>query len=150
MKCSSRLRERVVDGHRIRFDHDTSVRMGGIRQHGTTPELAVRRVATELGLRYRVANRDLPGSPDLANRTRKWAIFVHGCYWHRHAGCRRATMPKRNADFWLAKFDANVLRDARARAALRREGFRVVTVWECQATDDNKLRKRLMALVDGL
>jgi DNA mismatch endonuclease (patch repair protein) len=94
---------REVDGHLLVFDSATSERMGGIRQQGTTPELAVRRALTQLGLRYRVHNRDLPGSPDIAHRGAKWAIFVHGCYWHRHDGCRRSTTPKRNTEFWLAK-----------------------------------------------
>jgi DNA mismatch endonuclease (patch repair protein) len=125
--------EKVVDGHRIVFDEETSTRMGGIRQEGTKPELIVRRALAAQGLRYRTSNRDLPGSPDLANRTGRWAVFVHGCYWHRHRGCRRATTPKRNTDFWVAKFEANVARDARATSALEELGYRVLTVWECEA-----------------
>ena len=78
---------------RIRCSRDTSARMGNIRQRGTEPELAVRAMLTALGVRYRTGNRDLPGSPDLANRGRHWAIFVHGCFWHAHPGCVKATMP---------------------------------------------------------
>src|SRR5262245_18976846 len=95
-----------------------SGRMARSRQSGTTPELVVRQIATSAGLSYRLRNRDLPGSPDLANRSNKWAVFVHGCFWHRHAGCRRATMPKRNPSFWSAKFVANVQRDRLAVARL--------------------------------
>ena len=113
-------------------DPSTSARLGRIRPADTKPELAVRRILTELGHRYRVRNRDLPGSPDIANRSRKWAVFVHGCFWHRHAGCGRATTPKRNAEFWIEKFETNRRRDRRVRAALRRMGFVVVTVWECE------------------
>jgi len=139
-------RVRVVDGHRITFDAKTSARMAGVRRAGTAPELAVRAALRALGLHYRVENRDLPGSPDVANRIHRWAVFVHGCYWHRHAGCRRATTPKRNAAFWCAKFDANVARDARARAALRRLRFRVVTIWECQTSSARNLANRLRPL----
>ena len=114
------------------LDPSTSERMGGIRQKGTAAELAVRRIATSLGLHYRISNRDLPGSPDLANRSRKWAIFVHGCFWHRHAGCSRTTTPRRNRAFWVAKFEANIARDARVQSELRDLGYRVVVLWECE------------------
>lgn len=130
----------------LEVDSDTSVRLGRIRQHGTAAELLVRRAVSVLGLRYRVSNRDLPGSPDLANRAHRWAIFVHGCFWHRHRGCIRTTTPKRNRAFWLAKFDANVARDRRARRALVRQGFTVIVVWECEAEDSRMLAKRLQRL----
>ena len=123
--------ERVIDGQRIWTDEATSARLGRIPQTGTKPELAVRRLVYSLGHRYRVANRDLPGSPDIANRSRRWAIFVHGCYWHRHPGCARATTPTRNRDFWLSKFDRNTERDREAISSLERVGFRVLVVWEC-------------------
>ena len=97
----------------------------------------------ELGHRYRVRNRDLPGSPDVANRSRRWAVFVHGCYWHRH-GCKATTTPKRNRAFWEAKFARNVERDAESAAALRKLGFTVVVVWECETKGDlAALRERL-------
>ncbi len=137
---------REVDGHLIVFDSATSQRMGGIRQKGTSPELAVRKQLTELGCRYRVNNRDLPGSPDIANRSRKWAVFVHGCYWHRHEGCKKATTPKRNRDFWVAKFEANVARDRRAVRELRGMGYLVVTVWECETVQSAVLRRKLRAV----
>jgi len=99
----------------------------------------VRRILYSLGHRYRVQNRNLPGSPDIANRSRRWAIFVHGCYWHRHAGCKKATTPKRNSEFWKAKFERNVQRDASAVRELEAMGFRVVTVWECETADFDEL-----------
>lgn len=123
---------RVIDGRRVVTDRATSERMAGIRQKDTAPEFAVRRALAAHGLRFRTHNRDLPGSPDVANRNRKWAVFVHGCYWHRHAGCSKATTPKRNRDFWISKFEANVARDARARAELESLGFDVLVVWECE------------------
>ena len=125
-----RRRERIVT------DAATSRRMADVRQKDTTPELAVRQALTMLGLRYRVRNRDLPGSPDIANRSRRWAVFVHGCFWHRHPGCVRTTTPKRNRVFWIRKFEANVARDARAVAELQKRGFRVITIWECETEVD--------------
>lgn len=127
-------------------DAATSARLAGIRQHGTAAELAVRRVATALGLRYRVRNRDLPGSPDLANRSRHWAVFVHGCYWHAHLGCARATVPKRNRAFWEAKFAANRARDARSVAALANKGYHIVTLWECELDDPRRVAAALRPL----
>jgi DNA mismatch endonuclease, patch repair protein len=99
-----------------------------------------------MGHRFRVHNRGLPGSPDIANRSRKWVVFVHGCFWHRHAGCSRATTPRRNRDFWLAKFDANLARDERSVKALRLRGWKVVTIWECEVSTARGRRKmRLIA-----
>jgi DNA mismatch endonuclease (patch repair protein) len=127
-------------------DAATSLRMALVRQRGTAAELAVRRALRELGHRYRVRNRDLPGSPDAANRTRRWAVFVHGCFWHRHDGCVKTTTPKRNRPFWEAKFDANQKRDRRAVLALRRLGFAVVIVWECEAEQSTLLIRKLRKL----
>jgi DNA mismatch endonuclease (patch repair protein) len=117
--------------------------MGKVRQHGTSAELSVYRAARAIGLRVTRKNRDLPGSPDLANRKRKLAIFVHGCYWHRHHGCSRSTTPKSNEAFWRAKFDRNVERDAVALAELKVLGFRAVVIWECEANDILEISRRL-------
>ncbi|MBL8115360.1 MAG: DNA mismatch endonuclease Vsr [Acidobacteria bacterium] len=106
--------------------------MAGIRQKDTSAERLVRKILSSLGLSFRVRNRDLPGSPDVANRSRAWAVFVHGCFWHRHAACPRSSTPKRNRAFWEEKFRQNVARDRRAQAALRKAGYRVVIVWECE------------------
>jgi DNA mismatch endonuclease, patch repair protein len=116
----------------LETDAETSGRMALMPQRDTKPELWVRSAVHAMGRRFRVENRDLPGSPDLANRNGRWAIFVHGCYWHAHPGCPRATVPKRNRDFWLAKFDANRARDARAEEELWHRGFRVLVLWECE------------------
>lgn len=114
------------------LDPDTSRRLSKIRQRNTSAEILVRQLLHRLGFRFRVGGRGLPGSPDVTNRSRRWAVFVHGCYWHAHAGCRRATVPKRNRDFWLAKFAANRARDRRALTALRRAGWVALVVWECE------------------
>lgn len=121
------------------------------KQRDTRPELAVRRMVRELGHRYRLGNRDLPGSPDLANRSRRWVIFVHGCYWHSHQGCPRATVPKRNREFWLAKFAANRERDQRNENRLRELGYTVIVVWECELRNEpeaviERLRAQLPAM----
>lgn len=117
--------------------------MAGIKQKDTAAELAVRRELTTLGHRYRVRNRDLPGSPDIANRARLWAVFVHGCFWHRHAGCSRTTTPTRNRWFWEQKFATNVARDRRAVRDLKRRGFGVLIVWECETRQPHKLHRRI-------
>lgn len=121
-----------------------------VRQKGTSAELAVAAALRELGVAYRLNVKSLPGSPDFANRKRKWAVFVHGCYWHHHTGCKRATVPKTNEAFWRGKFADNRARDARAILALRRVGFRVAVVWECEALGSGEgLRRRLKAVVDA-
>lgn len=113
-------------------DAATSRRMAGQRQKGTKIEESVGEVLRLQGLRYRKNVRSLPGSPDFANKSRRWAIFVNGCFWHHHTDCRKATIPKTNPDFWTAKFEANRRRDARAVCELRKQGYAVVIIWECE------------------
>lgn len=125
-------------------DAVTSARLGRIRQSDTSAEQIVRRLLYAHGFRFRVRNRDLPGSPDVANRRAQWVVFVHGCFWHSHTGCVRATVPKRNREFWVAKFEANKARDRRAITALRRLGYTVVVVWECETARSSSLEKRLL------
>lgn len=130
-------------------DRATAERLGCIRQRDTEPERRVRAVLRSLGLHYRCSNRDLPGSPDIANRKLRWAVFVHGCFWHRHASCPRATTPKHNRSFWLAKFAANERRDERVCRALRKLGYAVVVIWECEAGDANRVRSKAASLPGG-
>jgi DNA mismatch endonuclease (patch repair protein) len=132
------LRAREREGRLLWVDEETSARMGLVRQKGTRPELMVRRLLAGLGHRYRLTNRDLPGSPDIANRQKAWAIFVHGCFWHRH-GCKATTTPTRNREFWEAKFERNVARDRRSIEALQRAGYDVIVIWECQTKQGNEL-----------
>lgn len=139
----SRRRLSAAGSHGWVTDRATSARLSRQKQSGTTPELAVRTLVREAGARYRISNRDLPGSPDLANRRRRWAIFVHGCFWHAHEGCVRATLPKRNRTVWRAKFQANRRRDALKRSALVELGYRVCVLWECEVCRPGLVRARL-------
>lgn len=116
----------------LQTDPATSARMAGVRQTGTRIESLVGAVLRDAGVGYRRNVRSLSGSPDFANKSRRWAIFVNGCYWHHHTACKKATTPKRNADFWIDKFRTNRARDARTIRKLRREGYRVAIVWECE------------------
>lgn len=122
-----------------------STRMGGIRRKGTAPELAVRRAASNLGLRYRLVNRDLEGSPDLANRKNHWAIFVNGCFWHGHR-CARSSVPTRNRAFWVAKIRVNRERDDRVMRRLKRRGYRILVIWECETRNASAIERSLRKL----
>lgn len=121
----------------------TSSRMKRIRRAGTGPELAVRVALRELGVRYRTCVQGMPGTPDLVNRRAGWAIFVHGCFWHDHRGCKLFTVPKTNTSFWREKVAANRARDALKAREVRRLGLRVLTVWQCETRDTRKLKRRL-------
>jgi DNA mismatch endonuclease (patch repair protein) len=117
--------------------------MASIRARDTKPELQVRRYLHARGLRFRLVRKDLPGKPDLVLPRWQAAIFVHGCFWHGHAGCRYATVPKTRTVFWQSKIAANAARDARSVDALLALGWRVIVVWECALRDarDSKLRE---------
>lgn len=125
--------------------------MRAVRQSDTTAELMVRKRLTAMGLRYRIRNRDLPGSPDIANRTKKWAVFVHGCFWHGHEKCPKtkggsgARIPRTRSQFWSAKIQANQCRDRCVQRKLRALGYRVLVVWECQIFNTFSLERRLAA-----
>lgn len=106
--------------------------MARIKGTNTKPEIHVRRVAHAMGLRFRLHRKDLPGRPDLVFPRYRTVVFVHGCFWHRHKDCTFATTPKTRAAFWAAKFAANIERDARNKADLRRLGWRVIVLWECE------------------
>jgi DNA mismatch endonuclease (patch repair protein) len=114
---------------------DRSRMMAGIRGKNTKPELIVRQMLFALGYRFRLHRRDLPGAPDIVMPGRKVAVFVHGCFWHMHEGCRFAKMPATRAEFWKAKLEANVARDRRAVEKLQALGWRVLCVWECSTRD---------------
>jgi DNA mismatch endonuclease (patch repair protein) len=105
--------------------------MAGIRGSNTSPEMKVRRFLHRHGFRYRLHQQDLPGKPDVVLRRYRACIFIHGCFWHRHPGCRYATTPKTRAEFWEQKFDQNVERDLRTRNELLQRGWRVFELWEC-------------------
>lgn len=133
-------------GYEKPTDPARSALMRRVRQTGTKAEDDVAAILRQSGLRFRRNVKSLPGSPDFANKTNQWAIFVHGCFWHRHAGCRRTTTPTRNRDFWLAKFAANVNRDRIKARLLRAMGFKVLTIWECETSDLDRVNRRLRPL----
>src|SRR5690606_22283718 len=103
--------------------------MSRVRSRDTRPELRVRRLTHRLGYRYRLHRRDLPGSPDLVFPGRRSVVFVHGCFWHRHPGCRNTRTPKSRVEFWTRKFADNVARDERNQAELRALGWRHLVIW---------------------
>lgn len=117
--------------------------MSRIRGRDTKPEVAVRSVLHELGFRFRLHRKDLPGRPDIVLARHRAVMFVHGCFWHRHARCRFAYSPKSNIAFWSQKFRSNVIRDRRDRRRLRKLGWRVVVIWECEVVDRVALADRL-------
>ncbi|MCK7579175.1 MAG: very short patch repair endonuclease [Chromatiales bacterium] len=118
--------------------------MSLIRGKDTGPEMKVRRMAHALGFRFRLHRRDLPGTPDLVFPSHRKVILVHGCYWHRHEGCRYAYSPKSNTKFWQAKFEANVARDRSVASALDALGWNVLVIWECETQNADTLRARLV------
>ena len=119
-----------------------------VHQEQTGPESAVAAATVRAGIRFRRNVRSLPGSTDLANKTRRFAIFVYGCFWHRHPGFRKATTPKTNVEFWLNKFLANIKRDSRKEESLRAIGYNVQVIWECE-TQDAVCLDRLVARLLG-
>lgn len=121
--------------------------MSRIRSRDTKPELVVRRLLTGMGLRYRLHRAGLPGKPDIVLGPRRLVIFVHGCFWHRHPGCKEATMPVANRPFWQAKLEGNAARDRRHHAALKKLGWRVAVVWECETRKLAQLQRRLARLL---
>jgi DNA mismatch endonuclease (patch repair protein) len=124
--------------------------MSRIRGRNTKPEIWIRSLLHRAGFRFRLHKKSLPGRPDIVLAKYRTAIFVHGCFWHRHPGCENTTTPSTRFDFWQKKFSDNVSRDARNRAQLEAAGWRVLTVWECELeagadgvvqSISNKLRK---------
>lgn len=117
--------------------------MRAVKCAHTGPEVVVRRALHALGLRFRLHRRDLPGSPDIVLPRFRTVVFVHGCFWHRHPGCRYASTPKTRQEYWLPKFKANVERDATKEAQLRELGWRVFVIWECEIRKPAELDERL-------
>lgn len=131
---------------------ERSRRMARIRSENTSPELALRRELHRMGLRFTLRNSKLPGKPDLLFPRHRTAVFVHGCFWHRHPGCAIATTPKSNTAFWQDKFDRNVARDSRVSAELEHLGWRVIVAWECGLKSRARARdtaRRIAARIRG-
>lgn len=123
--------------------------MRSIRGADTSPELVVRRYLHAAGLRYSLHDRRLPGRPDIVLCKYRVAIFVHGCFWHRHVECPKTTTPTTRPDFWAAKFAGNVARDARNEQQLLAAGWRVLTIWECEIGALERLDRLFWEIVSG-
>ena len=117
--------------------------MSRIRGKDTKPEVLVRSILHRMGCRFRLHRKDLPGKPDIVLPMHRTVVEVRGCYWHRHGGCSNCTTPSTNAEFWMKKFDGNVARDRRNDRALRKMGWKVVVVWECELKNLEKVASRL-------
>lgn len=122
--------------------------MRSVKSRHTKPELAVRRVVHSLGFRFRLHDKKLAGSPDVVLRRHKAAIFVHGCFWHGHE-CPKGRLPKTRLDFWVPKIQHNKKRDAESVRQLQSDGWRVLTVWQCETKDAEGLRSRLSRFLNG-
>jgi DNA mismatch endonuclease (patch repair protein) len=123
--------------------------MSRIGARDTKPERVVRSILHRMGYRFRLHRADLPGKPDIVLPRHKTVIFVHGCFWHRHEGCRFAYTPKTRPDFWLNKFEANVARDRVVKAKLEGLGWQVITVWACELRTPDELSRRLTDALSG-
>ncbi|MDQ4087190.1 MAG: very short patch repair endonuclease [Pseudomonadota bacterium] len=121
---------------------ERSKNMSRVRNRDTAPELAVRRLLHRAGYRFRLHRRDLPGKPDIVLPRWRLAIFVHGCFWHGHEGCRRAALPSARQEFWSSKIGRNRARDATASAALQALGYKVLTLWQCELKDPEEVLAR--------
>ncbi len=132
-------------------DQQTRSRMmSGIRGKNTKPELALRRALHARGFRFRLHSGKVHGRPDLVLPKHRAVVFVHGCFWHRHEGCRYCTTPSTRPEFWRAKFGANVARDSAVRRTLLADGWRVATVWECALRKPEKVISAIRVLEEWL
>lgn len=123
--------------------------MAAIGSKDTKPELAVREIVQALGYRFGTHSAKLPGKPDLVFASRRKVVFVHGCFWHRHKGCSRASTPATRAAFWEAKFASNIMRDRRVRRELKQLGWAALTVWQCELKNPVKLTERLHEFIEN-
>lgn len=117
--------------------------MSRIRSKDTTPEKKARKILTQLGWRYRLHVSQLPGKPDIVIKKAKTAIFINGCFWHQHKGCKRKTMPKDNEEYWKPKLEKNVARQKKDISKLKKDGWKVKIIWECETKDETKLIKKV-------
>ena len=128
---------------------ERSKRMSLIRGKDTSPELKLRQLVHGMGFRYRLHVKDLPGKPDLVFPSKRAIIFMHGCFWHRHPGCKLARMPKSKLDFWGPKLEANRERDIRNQEILKNLGWRVLVIWECEMTNIEKVSQKVRNFLQG-
>ena len=137
------MSDRFTPGERSRI-------MARVHGRDTEPEKIVRSLLHRLGYRFRLHIRKLPGSPDIVLPRWRKVIFIHGCFWHGHEGCKRATRPTTNVDFWNRKIDGNVRRDSEVRTHLESLGWRVYVVWQCETRDECILQSRLERFMEDV
>lgn len=127
------------------MDHLTPAKrswnMAKIRSNNTRPEREVRSLLHKMGYRFRVNHQTLPGKPDIVLKRFKTVIFVNGCFWHGHKNCSRSNIPKSNTTYWINKIETNKKRDGKNVRQLRKEGWKVITVWECHVQKTEKIKK---------
>ena len=121
--------------------------MSKILSKHTSPELLVRKALANLGLRYRLHVKSLPGNPDIVFRKNNTAIFINGCFWHQHKGCKRATSPKSNIDYWKPKLERNIEKQKQNLKELKKLGWKTVVIWECEVKNSDKLNKILPKII---
>lgn len=117
--------------------------MSSVKQRHTKPEITVRRLLHRLGYRFRLHSKKLPGTPDIVLPKYKSVIFVHGCFWHQHEGCRKSRRPTSNVEFWNEKLDKNIERDNRKESELKSLGWKVLTIWDCEIKDEDLLIEKI-------
>lgn len=122
--------------------------MQNVKSKDTHPEMVVRRLLHKAGYRYRLHRKDLPGKPDIVFPSRRKIIWVHGCFWHRHPGCKHNRMPASNQSYWAPKFETNVVRDEQALYQVTAEGWESLVIWECEVKDADDLLRRLAEFLD--
>ena len=131
-------------------NESTHRKMSAVRQSGTAPEIAVRSVLESLGIEFSTNVEDKPGRPDVWLIDAGVPVFVHGCFWHRHTGCSKASTPKKNREFWLSKFKNNKNRDARVIGQLKDMGYSPITIWQCETRAESDLRDTLAERIRGI
>ncbi len=117
--------------------------MSSVKQRHTKPEIIVRKLLHRLGYRFRLHSKKLPGTPDIVLPKYKAVIFVHGCFWHQHEGCRKSRRPTSNVEFWNEKLDRNIARDKQKESELKKSGWKILTVWDCEIKDEEALIKKV-------
>ena len=134
------------------MDHLTkskrSENMSRIKNKNTTPEIAVRKTLHSMGYRYRLHSASVYGKPDIVIKTKRKAVFVHGCFWHRHKNCSLATKPKTNTSYWEKKFQTNIARDKKVQERLDKENWKFLIIWECEIKDKTELKKKLTKFME--
>jgi DNA mismatch endonuclease (patch repair protein) len=121
--------------------------MSAVKNKNTTPEIRVRKALFAKGFRYKINDKSLPGSPDIVLMKYHTAIFVHGCFWHGHRNCKKATRPTSNVDFWNKKIERNIKRDIKAKRELRKAGWQVIIVWQCKVSNIKSLHETVKRLI---